>query len=185
MLSGYQLPVRAEFGGCRYDLNADFRDVLEIMQYLQDPALPEFIRWQVALHLFYGESLPDAYFQEGADFFARFVSCGQEDTANGPKLLDWEKDAQLIIADVNKVAGREIRELPEVHWWTFLSWFHGIGEGQLSTVIGIREKLRQGKALESWEKDYYRKNKSRIDLPKTFSTEELAEKNRLNKMLGN
>ena len=41
------LPRQAEFDGCVYTLNADFRDVLEIMEYLQDPALPEFIRWHI------------------------------------------------------------------------------------------------------------------------------------------
>ena len=111
-MRGFTLPREAVIGGKKYSLHTDFRVILQIFSYLEDPDLPEFIRWQVALHLFYGESLPDAYFQEGADFFARFVSCGQEDSANGPKLLDWEKDAQLIIADVIKVAGREIRELP-------------------------------------------------------------------------
>lgn len=178
-ITGFELPKEAEIGGKKYSLHTDFRVILQIFSYLEDPDLPEFIRWQVALHLFYGESLPDAYFQEGADFFARFVSCGQEDSANGPKLLDWEKDAQLIIADVNKVAGREIRELPEVHWWTFLSWFHGIGEGQLSTVVSIRQKRAEGKKLSDWEADFCRRNKALVDLPIKLSREEKEEKERL------
>ena len=183
-ITGFQLPKEAEIGGKKYSLHTDFRVILQIFSYLEDPDLPEFIRWQVALHLFYGESLPDAYFQEGADFFARFVSCGQEDTANGPKLLDWEKDAQLIIADVNKVAGREIRELPEVHWWTFLSWFHGIGEGQLSTVVSIRDKLARGRKLEQWEQEYYQRNRHRVELKERLSREELDRRERVEKMLG-
>ena len=51
----------------------------------------------------------------------------------------------MIIADINKVAGTEVRSLSFLHWWTFLSFFHAIGEGQLSTLISIREKLRTGK----------------------------------------
>ena len=40
MLSPWALPLQAQIGGKTYDLHADFRDVLEVMGYLQDPALP-------------------------------------------------------------------------------------------------------------------------------------------------
>jgi hypothetical protein len=101
-----------------------------------------------------------------------------------PKLLDWDQDAQVIIADINKVAGTEVRSLPFLHWWTFLSFFHAIGEGQLSTLISIREKLRTGKKLEKWEQEYCRRNRSRVALPKKYSPEELAEQERLKRLLG-
>lgn len=180
----WRLPTCLTVGGQEYGIHADFRDILEIFSYFQDPDTPEFIRWQIALRLFYEKPIPPEHQQDAMEKLTEFINYGQPQTA-GPALLHWQKDADMIIADVNRAAGREIRGAEFIHWWTFLSWFHSIGEGQLSTVIGIREKLRQGKALESWEKDYYRKNKSRIDLPKTFSAEELAEKDRLNKMLGN
>ena len=84
-----------------------------------------------------------------------FINCGDtETTRKAPKLMDWEQDARAIVADVNKVAGMEIRALTYLHWWTFLSWFHAIGEGQLSTVVSIRDKLRRGKKLEQWEKEH-------------------------------
>ena len=87
-------------------------------------------------------------------------------------------------ADVNKVAGREIRGAEFLHWWTFLSWFHAIGEGQLSTLVSIRDKLRRGKKLEKWEQDYYRGHKDQVDLKKHYSAQELQEQERLKKLLG-
>ena len=90
----------------------------------------------------------------------------------------------MIVADVNKVAGTEIRALPFLHWWTFVSYFNAIGEGQLSTLVSIREKLRKGKKLEKREQEYYRKNKDKVDLKKRYSAEELAEQERLKKLLG-
>ena len=89
-----------------------------------------------------------------------------------------------IAADINKVAGQEVRSAPFVHWWTFLSWFHGIGEGQLSLLVGIREKLRKGKKLEPHEKEYYREHKAQVDLKKRYSREELAQRQALEKLLG-
>ena len=71
-----------------------------------------------------------------------------------------------------------------LHWWTFMAYFHAIGEGQLSTLVSIRDKLRRGKKLEKWEQEYYRKNKDKVDLKKHYSAEELAEQERLKKLLG-
>ncbi len=179
-MTGFSLPREAVIEGKTYGLHTDFREILEIFSYLEDPDLPEFIRWQVAMTLFYGGPLEDAHFQKGAEYFAWFVSGGREEKGSpGPKLLDWEQDAHMIVADVNKVAGREIRELPYVHWWTFLSWFHGIGEGQLSTVVSIRQKKQEGKKLSDWEMDFYRRNKGLVDLPEKLSREEREEKSRL------
>lgn len=178
------LPESAEIGGTTYQLNTDFRDILEIMQYLQDPDRPEYLRWQIALALFYEGEIPAEDLQAAMEYLADFISGGSKDAKPGPKLLDWDQDAQAIVADVNKVAGTEIRALPYLHWWTFLSYFQAIGEGQLSTLVSIRDKLRRGKKLENWEKEFYQKNKERVDLKKKYSAEELAEQEQLKKLLG-
>jgi len=68
------------------------------------------------------------------------------------------------VADVNRVAGCEIRRLDFLHWWTFLAWFHSIGEGQLSTLVRIRRKLRQGKKLDEEEAAFYRENPEAVKL---------------------
>lgn len=183
-MNPWELPETAEIGGTVYQLNTDFRDLLEIMGYLDDPDKPEYLRWRIALALFYEGDIPPEYQQEAMEYLAKFISCGETDAKPGPKLLDWEQDALAIVADVNKVAGTEIRALPYLHWWTFLSYFRAIGEGQLSTVVSIRDKLRRGKKLEQWEKDFYRENKSRVDLKKKYSAEELAEQERLKQLLG-
>ena len=183
-MNPWRLPQTAEIGGAVYQLNTDFRDILEIMGYLDDQDKPKYLRWRIALALFYEGDIPAERQQEAMEYLAEFISCGETDAKPGPKLLDWEQDAQAIVADVNKVAGTEIRAVPYLHWWTFLSYFHAIGEGQLSTVVSIRDKLRRGKKLEEWEKDFYRENKSRVDLKKKYSAEDLAEQERLKKLLG-
>ena len=120
--------------------------------------MPEFLRWYVALALFFEEELPDEDLQEAAEYLRWVVCCGQQEEQNpGPQLLHWEQDAQDIVADVNKVAGREIRELPYLHWWTFMGWFHSIGEGNLSMLVSVRDKLRRGKKLEPHEQEFYRR----------------------------
>lgn len=180
----WQLPQKADICGKSYDICPDYRDVLEIFSYLQDPDLPLFLRWQIALALFYKEPVSKAHWQEAVRYLCWFISGGREEpnTADAP-LLDWQQDADAIVADVNKLAGQEIRALPFLHWWTFLSWFHAIGEGQVSTLVSIRDKLRRGKKLEPYEQEFYRRNRSRVELRKKYSAEERAEQERLKKLL--
>lgn len=184
-MTGWELPTQTQIGGRTYSLHTDYREILEIFAYLQDESRPEFLRWRIALALFYEQDLPEENYAQAAEYFRWFVNGGTEEQGEpGPKLLDWEQDAQDIAADVNKVAGVEIRNLPYLHWWTFLGWFRGIGEGNLSALVGIREKLRRGKKLEVWEREYYRRNRSRVILRKKYSANELAEQERLQKLLG-
>jgi len=178
----WQLPQELTVGGRAYPIRADFRQVLRVLEVLEDPALPEFLRWQVALNLFYREDIPRQHRQEAASVLADFLTCGQESTP-GPKLLDWQQDAALIISDVNRVAGKELRQEGFVHWWTFLGWFHAIGEGQLRDVVGIRDKCSRGRPLEPWEQEFYRRNRDRVDLKRRCTPDQRQEKQRLIAML--
>ena len=149
-MTGWELPKTADIGGKTYGIHADYREILDIFACLQDEDLPEFLRWRIALALFYEEEIPDEAYGAAARYFSWFVNGGRQETGDpGPRLLDWEQDAQVIVADVNKIAGREIRELPYLHWWTFYGLFQSIGEGNLSLLVGIRDKLSRGKKLEA------------------------------------
>lgn len=184
-MTPWQLPTRAVIGGKVYDLHADYRDILEIFSYLDNPDMPEYLRWQVALALFYEGEISEEDTQEAITYLVTFLNGGRrEEQRPAPRLLDWEQDAAMIVADVNKVAGQEIRAMDFLHWWSFLAWFHAIGEGQLSTVVAIREKLQRGKPLETWEKEFYRGNKEKVDLPKRYSAQDLQEQDRLKELLG-
>lgn len=179
----WSLPRTAKIGGKVYGINADFRDVLEILGYLNDQSRPDHLRWRIAVGLFFDGDIPPENMAEAMDFLSDFISYESRDEKPGPKLLDWEQDAHMIIGDVNKVAGTEIRALPFVHWWTFLSYFYGIGEGQLSTVVSIRSKKRKGKKLDDWEREFYKENKSRVDFRKQETPEDKALKENISKWL--
>lgn len=180
----WALPTALEVAGVSYPIHADFRDILEIFGVLQDDSLPEFIRWHVALALFYEGEIPEKNLSEAVAVMADFFRAGRQESGDGPALVDWVQDAPLIAADINKAAGQELREKPFVHWWTFLGWFHCIGEGQLSMVVSLRDKLRRGKKLDDQEREYYRANRSLVERKRSLSPEEQAEKERLEKLLG-
>lgn len=181
-MSLWTLPQSAQFGGKTYKIHPDFRDILEIFSYFNDPELPEAFRWRIALALFYEGQIPPEHRREAMAYLADFLRCGMEEKP-GPRLLDWEQDAGAIISGVNAAAGQEIRDKPFVHWWTFVSWFSAIGQGELATLVGIRGKLARGQKLEPWEQDYYRQNREKVDLKPRYTAEELEERDRLNKLL--
>ncbi len=183
-MTGWDLPGAVSVGGVLRPIHGDYRDVLDILARLNDPENAGFLGPYIALALFYEdfEGLAPADYPEAWQRLCWFVNGGEEES-RGPviKRIDWEQDRNLIVADVNRVAGVEVRGLRFCHWWTFLAWFRAVGEGQLSAVVGIREKRRRGKALDPWERDFYRENPEKVDFKVRMTSE---EEETLNRWLG-
>lgn len=178
----WALPREAVLDGKPYPHKTDFRQILKLMGVLSDEAKPAHLRWLTALAYFYETTIPAALEQEAMAYLSDFLSCG-EPGAPGPKLLDWNLDAPEIIADINAVAGREVRSEPYLHWWSFLSFFHGIRDGRLSQLVTIRDKLRRGKRLEPFEQEFYIRSKAKIRLRPPESPEEAAHRRELEQLL--
>ena len=186
-MNPWTLPTALPVAGQDRPVQTDFRDVLDILAWLDGPddTLRPDERWYVALALFYRDfaALDPALYPEAATALAAFLAAGQPAAPAGPRLIDWQKDAGLIVAGVNRAAGCEVRALPYLHWWSFIAWFAAIGEGALATVVAIREKLARGKRLEGWELEHYRAHRAQIDLRPEPTAAERAEKERLLRML--
>lgn len=163
-MTGYRLPMTAQIGGKTYHLRPDFRNILEVFSWLERQELPPFLRWRIAVELFYQESVKKEDLPEAMAYLAWFLRAGEEEGPAGPRLFSWKQDARHIMAGVNKAAGQELRQMEFVHWWTFLSWFHAMGEGSFLTLVSIRDKLAKGKKLEAWEQEFYRQNKKQVVL---------------------
>ena len=174
----WDLPEATSVGGIAQSINADFRDILDIISWLGNVEEDEQTRVYVALSLFYNEfgSIQEKDYPDAARQLYWFINGGEMDDSSQTqvKTIDWEQDRFIIVADINKVAGCEVRALPFCHWWTFLSWFNGIGEGQLSTVVSIREKRRKGKKLTDWENDFYKNNREKINFKTKYTQNDNA-----------
>lgn len=190
MTAAWALPVRAELGGRAYRIHSDYRDVLEILRWLDgsaDPGLDQGERWYVAMRLFYPDfaAIPPRDWPAATDFLAAFLAAGRPAPAGPtPRLMDWQQDAPLIAAGIQQATGRDVRALPYLHWWSFLSGFDAIGDGTFATVVGIRDKLRRGKKLEAWELEFYRAHRAAVDLRPAPDPAAEAEKRRLLARLG-
>ena len=182
MMDLWVLPKEAVLGGESYPHKTDYRQILKLTAVLSNEKRPAHLRWLTALHYFYEKEVPRHMEQEAMEYLSSFLSCGETGTP-GPKLLDWQVDAPEIIADINAVAGREVRSMEYLHWWSFLSFFHGIKEGRLSALVTIRDKLRRGKKLEPHEQEFYIRNKSKVRLRPPETPEDTAHRKQLEALL--
>lgn len=168
-ISSWNFPKSLIVGGKEYGINSDYRAVISVFTALNDYELKKednFVQCGVILSLFYEdyESIPIEHWQEALGQMKEFIDMGIEDSKNKTKLMDWDKDAPLIIPPVNKILGYEVREPRYTHWWTFLGAYMNIGECLFSSIINIRQKKANKEKLEKYEQKFYSDNKALIDL---------------------
>lgn len=193
------LPEVLTVGGEDCPIRTDYRNVLDVFEAFQDPELEQWEKWIVAVYMIFEEfSYADDVFmavQEGFDMeeaqkqILWFISAGQpEKQVLEQPTYNWTQDEQMIFSAINKVAGRETRELEYLHWWTFLGYFNEVGEGTFSFIVGIRNKLNNGKKLEKHEKEFLSHNKELVLMKKPLTKEEQeqedAYKSLLDEVLG-
>lgn len=173
----WELPKSLEVCGTEYPIESDFRAMLTICTALSDPELKDDEKVYIALHNFYPdfESMPQSAYKEAAKQCFWFINGGQQETARrAPKLVDWEQDFKYIIAPVNHVAGCEVRDLPYLHWWTFLGYYYEIGECLFATIVRIRDQRRKGKKLDKSDAEFFKNNREMVEFKRHYTAAEEA-----------
>lgn len=186
-MSAWDLPTTLEVGGRSWKIRSDYRAVLDILSYFNNPEYDNDEKWMICLDILFEDfsEMPYELYEEAAKVATEFIDAGQKDDGKPhPRLIDWEQDALQIVSAVNAVAHAEVRAAPYLHWWTFLGYFMEIGDSTISTVIHIRKKKSEGKKLDDWERDFCKNNKSMVEgyLRKNERSEE--EKNVLRELFG-
>lgn len=191
----WELPTSLEVGGKEYAIRTDYRVILDILAAMNDPEIfvpgmteeeKKMEQSMTMLQILYidFDSMPPKDWQEAMKKAVDFIDCGiKGDDKPKPRSMDWEQDAPIIAPEISKIAGRDIR-IGETHWWEFFGYYLGIGEGAFNTIVSIREKKRKGKKLEKWEKEFYRNNKSLVDLRAKKVERSEEEKEELRKLFG-
>lgn len=171
----YELPTTVDVFDRTYQIreNGDYRLILEVVTVCNNPDFTKDEQAVAALTLFYDniDTAEDVFnefestelLQEAVKQMMIFISCG-EDNSTGyktkHKLIDWKSDEKLIVSAINPMLGqgKDVRMIPYMHWWTFISYYMGIKESALSTVVGIRSKIVKGKKLETYEQEFRQDN---------------------------
>ena len=167
----YSLPTTVESNNHQFKItnNGDYRMVVDCFIALNDAELDDDkLRVITALLIFYEDfKTPEQVID--------YLDENGFDVVNQMYVIDWEKDGQMICSAVNKVANKEIRFEPYMHWWTFMGYFNAVGESVLSTVVSIRDKISRHKKLESYEKDFKKDNPQYFNIDFRSAEERRAE----------
>ena len=179
-----QLPRSLEVNGRNYAIRTDYRDVLKILEAFNDPDLKDEEKVFVCLFILFKnfEAIPRKDLEAAFTAALKFIDCGAEPgdkKRKSARTMDWEQDEALIFPAVNRVAGREVRALKYVHWWTFMGWFMEINDGVYASILSLRHKKAHGKKLEKWEREYWAANRDVCEIKPKYSEEEKAAQERL------
>ena len=162
------LPTTLKVDGKDYPINTDYRVLLDIICAFNDPDLKDYEKAYVCLRLLFQDfsALPETAYGEAYKAAIDFLQCGKKPSEKKtPRTINWAKDEQMIFAAVNKVAGREVRAVDYLHWWTFLGYFDTVDRDDLFCyVIQLRQKLARHKKLEKSEQQFYDANRELVDL---------------------
>lgn len=153
---GYELPI-----------NADFRNVLTIFSAFADEQLTKEETAYIVLMRLYRVPVTEENAEEALRKAYWFLDGGDmpKSAPNSVKVIDWKHDESMLMPAISKTVGVvDIRELPYLHWWTFLGAFGEIGEGLFSQVVHMRQKLGKGERLDKTEKEFYRRNMELVTL---------------------
>lgn len=190
------LPEAVIVGGAEYAIRSDYRNVLQVFEAFNDPDLEQGEKTLVMIYLML-ESFSCAddvleaaaggfNIEEAVDQIMWFIRAGaaeKKDKDMDKPTYDWEQDEQIIFSAVNKITRDEVREVRYMHWWTFLGYFHEVGEGFFSYVVSIRNKLNRGKKLDKSESEFYRRNKELVNIKKRLNREEQEEEDQFQSLL--
>ncbi len=174
----FSLPTTVTVSGTEYPVRADFRVILEIFVMLEDPELSNSDKTEALLRMFYEDRPPSEDIEKAVRAFLDFLEPGGAESRRGrksPGLIRWEQDFPLIVGPVNHVLGMECRSAPWLHWYTFLAAYMDMDpDCVFAQVLRIREKLRTGKKLEKWERDFYKRNPDLVQPPVRLTEAETA-----------
>jgi hypothetical protein len=157
-----QLPKTLEINGVEYAINTDYRNILQIFTAYNADELSDREKVYICMRRLFVDlpRLPRGDFEEAYRAAIRFIECNVHDDKPSPKVVNWEKDEQLIFPAINKVAGMEVRAVPYMHWWTFLGYFQAIDREDIwGFILTIRQKKAKHKPLEKHEKEFYNANR--------------------------
>lgn len=173
----WELPYSVEVQSVTYPIRTDYRCILDILTDLSDPEADGEDRAAAVLIGLYPDfdDMPPEHYDDAIREGMRFINCDAKEAPHkAPRLVDWEQDYNLMIAPINRVMGKEIREVEYIHWWTFLAAYQEIGDCTFAQVVRIRDHLARGKMDKSdWE--WYRKNRHLVDFKRKYTEAEDAE----------
>ena len=184
------LPKSVIIDGEEWDIRTDYRDILKVLLAFNDPNIENAEKIFICLKVIYEgfSEMPEEEYEIAFREAIRFIDYDLPESkrkGRNIRMMDWEQDGNMLFAALNKVAGREIRSLEYLHWWTLMGYFMEIPtDGVFGSILRLRQKKHTGKKkLDKAEKEFWSNNRELCEIKPKLSDEEKAAKERLKKLL--
>jgi len=174
------LPTKIRVKDKIFDINTDFRVIINILLAFEDSSLSREEQFYVAINNLYKKEIPNDYLDEAIKQAIKFINGGEEDKSikmNEKRIYSFTKDGNRIFSGINQTHKRELEKETYLHWWVFLSLFMDMSpDCMFGELTYYRKRKNEGK-LTKEEKDQYKKIKTLVDLDDDINEGSEARKN--------
>lgn len=203
-----ELPVSVDIGSKKYEIDADFRTIMNIegiifgkevtedqknfaKEMMQEVEINEKdaitnAKYHDALKIFYKDNIPDDL-EEAMEKMLWFYSCGKEETSKTKtkkKVISFEHDFDYINAGFMQDYKIDLFEVDFLHWWKFMSLFSALHDDcKICEIIGYRSA--ELKNLDKEQRKRIREMQKIYALPDEISKEEKKRQDEITQILLN
>lgn len=192
-------PVSVDVGGLSYDIDADFRVMIEVENLIMGKEITqeqeafareimgfnpdisfeeacENARYYEALRLFFKDNIPDDL-EAAVEKLVWFYGCGKQD-GSGKKsekpLYSYKHDFDYINAGFLQDYRIDLFDIEFLHWWKFVSLFSGLKDDcKIREIIGYRGADTKG--MDKERRKFIRQMQKLYALPENEMTREEEE----------
>ena len=203
-----ELPVSVDIGSKKYEIDADFRTIMNIegiifgkevtedqksfaKEMMQEIEVNEKdaitnAKYYDALKIFYKDNIPDDL-EEAMEKILWFYSCGKEETSKTKtkkKVISFEHDFDYINAGFMQDYKIDLFEVDFLHWWKFMSLFSALHDDcKICEIIGYRSA--ELKNFDKEQRKRIREMQKIYALPDDISKEEKKRQDEITQILLN
>ena len=178
-----KLPTKIKVNNNIYDINYDYRTIINILLSFEDTELTKDEQMYIMLKNLYKQDVPENDIEEALKKGIKFIDGGfvEENKANEKRIYSFKKDGNYIFSGINQTHHIDLTEKTNLHWWVFLSLFMDMSaDCTFGELVYYRKRKNENK-LTKEEKEQYRKIKKLVDLDEKDNESIQARKDFFNK----
>lgn len=165
-----KLPTKIRINKKIYDINYDFRTIINILIALEDDELTNYEKAYIMVKKLYKEDIPDNEFSIACEKAVLFIDCNgifKSKNNLSQRVYSFKKDGGYIFSGINSTHHIDLEKENDLHWWKFMSFFMDMNQDcMFGEITYYRTRKNEGK-LTKEEKEQYKKIKDIIDLDDT------------------
>lgn len=180
-----KLPTKIKVNDNIYNINYDFRIVINIILAFEDKELTNTEQVYIMIKNLYKEEVRPEDRMEAMKKALKFIDGGTEPELENdikPKrIYSFKKDGNYIFSGINQTHHINLSENENMHWWVFLSFFMDMStDCTFGELVYYRKRKNENK-LTKEEKEQYKKIKKLVDLDEKDKVSSQAKKEFLDK----